>query len=173
MTLHHTISNQSLRHAIETKLVPIVEAVTSSYDLAGLALGIVSGGEILLAQGFGKRNVETGEPVTPHSLFHMASVSKPFVATAMMQLVEADMIDLQAPVVRYLPYFRLADERYPTITLQQMLSHTSGMPDTDDYHWYAPEYDDGALERYVRTLASAQLLHAPDERFDYSNVAFE
>src|SRR5262249_55298411 len=59
------------------------------------------------------------------------------------------------------------------ITVQQMLSHVSGMPDADDYHWDQPEYDNGALERYVGSLADETLLFAPGERFAYSNIAYE
>jgi hypothetical protein len=47
------------------------------------------------------------------------------------------------------------------------------MPDTDDYGWDRPEYDDQALERYVRSLAHEKLIAAPGERFAYSNIAYE
>lgn len=159
--------------SVETTLQPLIEQVMNTFGLAGLAIGIVKDNTLVYAKGFGLRNVETGEPVTPHSFFHMASVSKPFVATAIVQLVEEGKIDLHAPVVSYLPYFKLADDRYRAITVQQLLSHSSGMPDTEDYRWYAPEYDDGALERYVRTLENAKLLYAPGESHQYSNAAYE
>jgi CubicO group peptidase (beta-lactamase class C family) len=113
------------------------------------------------------------KPVTPTTLFHMASVTKPFVATAIMQLAEQGKVDLDAPVTRYLPYFRLNDPRYRSITVRQMLTHTSGMPDVEDYEWNKPQYDDAALERYVRSLESQKLLWAPGTRFAYSNMAFE
>jgi CubicO group peptidase (beta-lactamase class C family) len=80
---------------------------------------------------------------------------------------------LDAPVVKYLPYFRLADDRYTQITVRQMVTHTSGMPDVEDYEWDKPQYDDGALERYVRSLTNQKLLFAPGERAQYSNMAFE
>src|SRR5438270_8663422 len=54
-----------------------------------------------------------------------------------------------------------------------MLSHTSGMPDTEEYGWDRPEYDDGALERYVRSLETLSLIAAPGERYAYSNITFE
>jgi CubicO group peptidase (beta-lactamase class C family) len=107
------------------------------------------------------------------TLFHMASVSKPFVATALAQLIEQGRIQLDAPVITYLPYFKLDDERYRDITLQQMLSHVSGMPDEPDYEWEKPQYDEGALERYVRSLASLKLITPPGEKYAYSNIAFE
>src|SRR5262249_7502550 len=56
---------------------------------------------------------------------------------------------------------------------QHMLTHTSGMPDTVDYEWYAPKDDDEALERYVRSLVDEELLTAPGEKYAYSNIAFE
>ena len=103
----------------------------------------------------------------------MASISKPFVATAIMQLVEQGKIDLNAPLIQYLPYFQLADDRYKTITIQQMLCHMSGMPDVEDYEWEKPQYDEGALERYVRSLTGHSLKSEPGEKYAYSNMAFE
>jgi CubicO group peptidase (beta-lactamase class C family) len=90
-----------------------------------------------------------------------------------MQLVEKGKVDLEAPVVKYLPYFRLNDERYAAITVRQMLSHLSGMPDVRDYEWDKPQYDDGALERYVRSLSNQSLIAAPGAGFRYSNMAYE
>ena len=54
-----------------------------------------------------------------------------------------------------------------------MVTHTSGMPDVEDYEWDKPQYDDGALKRYVRSLTNQKLLFAPGERVQYSNMAFE
>jgi len=140
---------------------------------AGLAVGVVRDNEIVYAKGFGVRSIETQEPVTTASLFCVASVSKPFVATAIMQLVEQGEIDLDGLVVDYLPYFRLDDERYQEITIQQMLSHVSGMPDLISYPWLQPEYDDEALERYVRSLDNEKLEFAPGDRFAYSDTAYD
>jgi CubicO group peptidase (beta-lactamase class C family) len=166
-------SSQDWKATLEATLQPFVQHVITSFNLAGLAIGIVKSGELVYTQGFGVRNLDTQEPVTPHSLFHMASVSKPLVATAIVQLVEQGKMALSAPIVTYLPYFRLKDPRYKDITVQQMLSHTAGMPDVDDYQWYAPEDDEEALERYVRSLADEELIAAPGEKYAYSNVAFE
>lgn len=91
----------------------------------------------------------------------------------LVSIAERGRLALHAPVVTYLPYFRLHDERYQDITIAQMLSHTSGMPDTDRYGWERPDYDGGALERYVRSLRALQLIAPPGERYAYSNIAFE
>jgi CubicO group peptidase (beta-lactamase class C family) len=67
----------------------------------------------------------------------------------------------------------MADPRYREITLQQLLSHTAGMPDVDDYEWDNPQTDAGALKRWVLELASAELLFAPGSDRKYSNIGFE
>lgn len=150
----------------------LIHTVINGFGVAGMAIGIVQG-EQIYAQGFGVKNIETQEPVTANSLFHLASISKTFVATAVMQLVERGKLKLDSPVITYLPEFILQDERYQEITVQQMLSHTSGMPDTDDYGWDRPEIDDLALERYVYSLRNEKLIAAPGEKFAYSNIAYE
>jgi CubicO group peptidase (beta-lactamase class C family) len=158
---------------LDIRLAPFIEEVMEAYDLPGFAIGVVKHDEIVYARGFGYKNIDTKEPVTTATLFHMASISKPFVATAIMKLVEQGKIDLEAPVTTFLPYFKLDDEHYTDITIQQMLSHVSGMPDVEDYQWGNPQYDEGALERYVRSLTDKKMLFDPGKRYAYSNMAFE
>lgn len=158
---------------LQTKLEPFINEAIEGYGLPGLAIGIVEDNEIAYAKGFGFKNIETRESVTITTLFHMASISKPFVATGIMQLIEKGKIDLNAPVVTYLPYFKLDGEQYKEITIQQMLSHVSGMPDVQDYEWENPQYDPGALERYVRSLTDEKMIGKPGEKYAYSNMAFE
>src|SRR5262245_4937625 len=155
-------------------LRPVIDRLMREQQLPGLAIAVVERGRVAYAAGFGVRNVaHPGEAITTRSLFHMASITKPFVATSLMQLVESGRLDLDAPVAKYLPYFRMADARYVGITVRQMVTHTSGMPDVADYEWDKPQYDDGALERYVRSLTPFRLEFPPGARFKYSNMAFE
>ena len=158
----------------KAKLDSVIEKGVTAQHIPGLAVGIVRDGRLEYARGFGLMRVDRADSrVTPDALFHMASVTKPFVATAIMQLVEQKKIDLDAPVTTYLPYFRIADPRYKQITVRQILTHTSGMPDVKDYEWNKPQYDDDALEHYVRSLSGEKLLWDPGTRFAYSNMAFE
>ena len=143
------------------------------FALPGLAVAVTTGDEIAYVGTWGVRNLEGREPIVPESLFHMASVSKPFVATAIVQLVERGLIDLDEPVTTYLPYFTLDDERAQAITIRQMLNHTSGMPDVDDYEWATPQLDAGAAERLVRSLGDRQLLFEPGKEMRYSNLAYD
>jgi CubicO group peptidase (beta-lactamase class C family) len=158
---------------IQSELEPLIQKTLAEKKAPGYAIGIVKNNRLIYAKGFGLAKLGTPNPITPQSLFHMASVTKPFVATAVMQLVEAGKIDLDASPAKYLPYFKFQDERYRAITIRQMLSHTSGIPDVEDYHWDKPEYDDKALERYVRSLSNQRLVFTPGEKFAYSNNAYE
>jgi len=154
-------------------LEPALEELVARHRLPGLAIGVVKDGEVIYARGFGELSRGSGKPITTRSIFHMASVSKPFTATAAMQLVEAGKLDLDAPLVKYLPYFRLADEESITITVRQALTHTSGFPDVRDYEWDKPQHDEGAAERFVRSLTNEKLLYAPGTGSQYSNMAFD
>ena len=160
----------------EEQLTPVLEEIIQRWEIPGLAVGIVEAGEIVYAKGFGVQNLDTQMPVTLESQFCVASVSKAFVASAVMQLVEQSLVDLDAPITRYLPYFVLDDDCYPQITIRQALSHTSGMPDISEFEYNAlvenPEYDEGAIERFVRSLSNRQMIAKPGERFSYSNIAY-
>ncbi len=158
---------------LSAELEPKIKEEIQQGHLPGFSIGVVKNGKLIYAKGFGVAKLGATTPITSKSLFHMASVTKTFVATAVMQLSEKGKIDLDAPLVRYLPYFRLNDERYRAITIRQMLSHTSGIPDTVNYHWDKPEYDAGALERFVRSIADQKLVFAPGEKFAYSNTAYD
>ena len=149
-----------------------VSILMQDEGIAGLAVGFVEGGRLVYSRGFGVENADGApRPVTADTIFHMASITKTFVATAIMQLVERDRIRLDVPATAYLPYFRLRDPRYAKITVRQLLNHTSGMPDVADYGWDRPEFDERALERYVRSLTDQTLKFDPGAQFAYSNMA--
>jgi CubicO group peptidase (beta-lactamase class C family) len=161
---------------LQKKLDSVLEEIMALWGIPGLAAGIVDNGEIVYARGFGVQSLETQTPVTPDSIFCVASIAKCFVASAILQLVEQGKLELDAPLIQYLPYFKLDDDRYPQITIRQVLSHTSGMPDMDENEYDElvahPEYDEGAAERYVCALSSRKMIAAPGERFAYSNIAY-
>ena len=156
-----------------TEIEVLVENTMEEAQIPGVALGIVKDGELVYAEGFGVAELGKDDPVTPQTVFHLASIGKTVVGTAVLQLVEQGKIDLDAPIVDYLPYFQLADERYEEITVRQMLAHISGMPDVEDYEWDNPVYDDEAAERYVRSLNEFELLTPPGEEFAYSSMAYD
>ena len=154
----------------------ILEDIMDKWDIPGLGVGLIEEGEIVHARGYGVQSMAVGVPVTPDSLFCVASIAKCFVACGIMQLVEQGILRLDAPLVEYLPDFLLDGAHYQEMTLRQILSHTSGMPDMDEIEYDAlvshPEYDEEAPARYVRALAGRKMIALPGERFAYSNIGY-
>ena len=160
----------------EKELEKVLREIILRWEVPGMAVGVVLGGELAYTGCFGVQSLRTGAPVTPKTVFCVQSVSKTLVAAAVMRLVEQGDLDLDAPIVDILPYFELGDRRSSQITIRQALSHTSGMPDLDEFEYVdwmrRPEFDDGAGERFVRSLGSRKLVADPGERFSYSNIAY-
>ena len=104
-----------------------VEGQVEALNLPGLALGIVHGDQIMHLQSFGIAD-PTGRVVTVRTPFLIASMTKSFTALAIMQLVEAGRLDLDAPAQQYLPWFRVADASASAqITVRYLLNQTSGL----------------------------------------------
>lgn len=152
---------------LDERLWPLVEEWVARDDVAGLAVAVLLEDEVV-ARGFGTRDVRTGDPVTPETMFHLASVSKPFVATAL-----APLLDLDAPITRWVPELVLDDGRADEVTARTLLSHTSGLPDVSDYGWHDPQLGDDALADLVRSLTSWRLATEPGSAFAYSNAGYE
>ena len=170
---YQTAESAKLPNSKSRALDSLALVQKESYKLPGLAVGIIKNNKVLYAKGFGVRSLSSQQTVTTTSVFHMASVSKPFTATAIMQLVEQGKIDLDKPLVSYLPYFTMQDNRYQHISIRQMLNHTSGIPDVEDYEWDKPQFDADAAERYSRQFHNDSLDFAPGTDYSYSNAAFD
>lgn len=150
-----------------------LEAEMQATRLPGLALGIVQGDRIVHLKGFGRAD-RSGRPVMPQTPFTIGSTTKSFTALATMQLVEAGKIDLDMPVQRYLPWFRVSDEAASGhITVRHLLHQTSGLPTRETAAQLAGrDNTPGALERYVRGLRGVQLTAPVGSTFQYSNSNF-
>src|SRR5437588_11949807 len=105
-----------------------ISAQMQANHIPGVALGLVHNDQIVHLRGFGQAD-QSGRAVTTHTPFILASVSKSFTALATMQLVQAGKVELDAPVQRYLPWFRVADPSASAhITVRNLLNQTSGLP---------------------------------------------
>lgn len=165
----------SARAGVPQRLADAVARFAVETKVPSLGVGVIADGAVVLSEALGSTAPADagGRPVDRSTIYHLASLSKPLVATAVVALAEHGKLALDDPIVKHVPYFRLADERFRQITVRQLLLHTSGLPDLEDYHWDEPELDDGALERYVRSLASIRLQSAPGEKYAYSNIGYE
>jgi CubicO group peptidase (beta-lactamase class C family) len=148
-----------------------IAAQMEAAHIPGLSVAIVKGDQIVYLKGYGQADA-SGRAVTPQTPFIIGSISKTFTALAVMQLVEAGKVDLDAPAQRYLPWFRVADPQASAqITVRHLLNHTSGLPQkADTFLW--TDQDAGVLERSVRYLKTVKLAR-PIGQFGYSNANYQ
>jgi CubicO group peptidase (beta-lactamase class C family) len=150
-----------------------VQGEMAAQRIPGLALGIVEGDRIAYVRGFGTAG-GSGREITPQTPLIIGSVSKSLTALAVMQLVEAKKIELSAPVQRYLPWFRVADEKASAgITVRHLLNQTSGLSTKTGRSFQGDgDSSDTALEQTVRELSSAELTEAVGSKHQYSTVNY-
>jgi CubicO group peptidase (beta-lactamase class C family) len=162
-----TSSDERDWHAIDEYITAKMQAPR----IPGVALAIVKGDQIVYLKGYGQAD-SSGRPVTPQTPFLIGSISKSFTALAAMQLVEEGRVALDAPVQRYIPWFRVADQAASAhITVRQLLNQTSGLPQIYETQLLT-EQDNEALEHAVRLLSTATLSH-PVGTFGYSNANYD
>ena len=132
----------------------------------GLAIAITRGDEVVYLKGYGTAG--NGEPMTPRTQLHIASLSKGFTALAVMQLVEEGKIRLDEPVRAYLPGFATTDRRLSgRITVRELLNQTSGLADAGFPAYTLPQPD--SLEQRVESLREARLVGNPGTEFHYTD----
>lgn len=169
-------TSRSFAKAERTEFEEIDAYITTKMEelgIPGAALVIVQGDQIVHLKAFGVADAD-GRPVTPQTPFFTGSTGKSFTALAVMQLVEAGKIELEAPAQIYLPWFRVADvEASKLITIRQLLNQTSGLPVSIGREQLAnTDLSDSAIENNVRALAEIELIAPPGERYEYSNANY-
>jgi CubicO group peptidase (beta-lactamase class C family) len=150
-----------------------VDEQLKALNIPGASLAIIEGDKIVHVKGFGVSGPD-GEAPTPQTPFIICSLTKSFTALAVMQLVEAGKIDLDAPVQRYLPWFHVADPQASAqITVRHLLNQTSGLSQTAGMIPLA-DFDDSpdATERQARGLATFALTRPVGSVFEYSNMNY-
>ncbi len=151
------------------QLGDLVTRLMKQKDVPGVAVGILHEGEIA-AEGFGVTNLDAPMPVTDRTLFQIGSITKTFVGTAIMRLVEKGKLDLDATVRTYILEFKVADETASTeVTLRHLLTHTGGW--AGDFFHNTGGGDD-ALARYVADMADLPQLAPMGTIFSYNNAGF-
>jgi CubicO group peptidase (beta-lactamase class C family) len=147
-----------------------IQARMQAAHIPGLALGVVRGDQVVYLKGYGIAGPD-GRGVTPQTPFILGSTSKSITALAIMQLVEAGKIDLDAPVTNYLPWFRTADKAASArITVRNLLNQNSGLPVYAGLEGLSEnDQSDTALENGIRQLAGVQLSHPAGQSYEYAN----
>ena len=149
-----------------------VESQMEYYNLPGLSMGIVYDQTLVWKKGFGYADVEKKVPMTPGTIFRLASITKLFTSTAIMQLRDAGKLRLDDPIEKHLPWFkiknRFPDE--PPITIWQILTHTSGLPREAAFPYWT-DHKFPTMEQIRKALPNQETIFPPETKWKYSNLA--
>jgi CubicO group peptidase (beta-lactamase class C family) len=149
-----------------------VARVMQAFEVPGVAVAIVHGGQVVVAKGYGVRRLGDGAPVDARTLFGIASNTKLFTATALGLLVEEGKLEWDAPVIRYLPGFQMWDPFVTReLTVRDLLVHRSGLGlgAGDLLWWPASTYDRKEITRRLRFIKPATSFRSA---YAYDNVLY-
>jgi CubicO group peptidase (beta-lactamase class C family) len=142
----------------------LMSRLMSTDNVPGAALALIKDDRIVLEKGYGFRDLETHAPVTVTTLFNIGSISKSFTALGIAQLVDQRKVDLDTPVIEYIPDFRLSNpQALLTLTLRRLLSHSSGLPADEQWPPLVPPTREGIVGEFAGMPTTAQ----PGTRFQY------
>ncbi len=145
----------------------LVQGEMAARGIPGLQLAIVRNGEIIFTGAYGQTNLETATPVTERTVFGINSISKAFTGVAAMQLVEAGKLDLDASVTQYLEGLPASWE---AITVRQILTHTSGLPEIIDNN--VRLIDGAEPDAAWAKVQELPLTYAPGTQYAYNQTGY-
>ncbi|MGA7024582.1 MAG: serine hydrolase domain-containing protein, partial [Pseudolabrys sp.] len=151
---------------VKMKIDRFVSGEMSRQKIPGMAVAVVKNGEAVVAKGYGFANLEHQVPVTTHSIFQSGSVGKQFTAAAIVHLEERGKLRLEDNIARYLPPTKA---RWGSITVRQLLTHTSGIPEYEDEVDSRRDYSERQLTELVGLLRHRSI---PGHKFQYSNSGY-
>jgi CubicO group peptidase (beta-lactamase class C family) len=157
-----------MRTEAMNELTSRLRELTKKFDVPGASVAILTDDGIETAVA-GVLNRNTKVTVTPDSIFQYGSITKVYTTTLVMQLIDEGLVDLDEPVVTYLPTFKLKDPGAEQITVRHLLTHTNGIE--GDYFRDFGRGED-AVEKYVNSLRTIGLAHPTGAFWSYSNAGF-
>lgn len=153
------------------KVDSIVINKMNEYNIPGLSIGLVRNDSVIYTKGYGVRNIEKNNPVSEHTIFHTASVSKLFTSSAIVKLTNDGLLSLDDKLYKVIPELQFKDEQIKKISIKDLLNHTSGLPDVNDYHWENNNQSNTSLKEYVVSL-NLKLESEPSLTYSYSNLGY-
>jgi len=155
------------------KIDKFIEEQRNISKIPGISVVIVEKGKTVYQQGFGYADLKTKQPVTAETRFEIGSTSKAFTGLAILQLEKEGLLNRTDDVQKHIPWLKLNYKGEPqTITLNQLLHHTSGIAFNSITH--IPESNaDNALELTVKTLLSQELNRKPGSAMEYATINYD
>lgn len=157
------------RHSLEEHIITKME----EGNLPSLNIAVFTPKETVFAESYGLRNLTTHEVADSQTVYAISSLTKVFTALAVLQLQDANKLQLDDPVTRYLPTFSIRDSAAQAVppTIRQLLSHTAGLPlgPCSFIPFYLQVCDTDAL---LARLPDSHLVYLPGSRFKYSNLGY-
>ncbi|MFH0778113.1 MAG: serine hydrolase domain-containing protein, partial [Candidatus Eisenbacteria bacterium] len=149
-----------------------IEAQMVHRKIPGMSVGIVYDQELIYARGFGFSDVERKVPADPRTVYRIASITKTFTATAIMQLRDEGKLSLDDPVKKFLPWFRIKSRfaDAPEVTIRHLLTHTSGLPRESAFPYWT-DHKFPTREEMIEALQNQEAVFPPETRIKYSNLA--
>lgn len=157
-----------------TKALEMAETLIDGYGSYGVQYAIRDEGKIVLSGGIGVNEAGSKAPVTKDTMFGIGSVSKMYVTAATMMLAEAGKLDIDQPLLKYIPEFTMADDRYKEITPRMLMNHSAGL--YGSHYKNSMLLDDNDTENHdqlLENLRSERLKSDPGEYAVYANDGFQ
>ncbi|NIM90723.1 MAG: alpha/beta fold hydrolase [Candidatus Aminicenantes bacterium] len=147
--------------ALIAELEGVIPQLMEKANIPGLSIAFIRKGKIIWNKGFGVKNAKTGEPVTEETIFEAASLTKPFFAYAVLRMVDEGLLDLDTPLIKYIPQEKIEEglqhpmdyegfrsDWFRKITARHVLSHSSGMPHGERGKPYPLFFEPGEKYKY-------------------------
>jgi len=155
------------------RIEKVFERFLQERRIPGAAFGIVIDGDLAYVKGFGVSNRTSQDPVTPDTVFRIASMTKSFTALSILKLRDEGKLSLEDPVAKWIPEF--ARFQYPTrdtapIRIRQLMSHGAGFPEDNPWGDRQLSTDDATLTRWLEK--GLPFSTPPDTSYEYSNYGF-
>jgi serine beta-lactamase-like protein LACTB, mitochondrial len=169
--------SQAQEHQLAPEKLSQIEAAVSKFmassHVPGVSVAVVENGEYEWGSGFGLADAENNAPASEHTLFRLASISKPLTATAAMQLWERGQLDLDAPVQKYCPAF---PQKQTPISTRQVMGHLAGIrhykTGPDDLEVGNTKHFDNPIQAGLDFFKNEPLLSEPGKTFHYSTQGY-
>ncbi|MBN1068827.1 class A beta-lactamase-related serine hydrolase [Clostridium botulinum] len=159
--------------SVDDRIKQQANLLVDNYDTTSVQYAVIDSGKIILSDNAGVYSRNENRELTKNTMYGIGSISKMFVAASVMKLVDENKIDLDKPVVNYIPDFKMQDERYKQITPRMLINHSSGIMGTTFKNTFL--FDDNDTTGYnqlLSELANQRLKANPGEYSVYCNDGF-